>query len=498
MLGAGRSQVQNLASGGGKLVTCGIALIGNDGFNGCREARGGLASTSMRVRTVILAAIALSVGLYASSSAGVSSSAEVASDPARAAQAVPAPGWQIEQIPGAERTPEDVSFDAVGHAMVTWLGGRGTASESLYFGADVREPAGGWHQVPNPPIQSSNARMYLYGDGLVQQIGTVYSPSRDREQVVAVDGSISGTFATPRVLSANGELGVVSAADAAGDAIVAWPKASKPRGHGHGIVVAERTAGRPFSSPRTLTFVERLPLAVGLTRRGERVLVWGYGKALYARIRRPGQPWGPARLAVRLPAGAFAPDVVSVAINPSGTVVLAWEAEVFPCEGSCPSELSAGVALSGAHGYWRSFTLERPAAATGLSAQIVALDDTAGRTYVTWNGVSHGTSVVKFVRVGTHRVGPTTVLSASVSGATLLDAAAGPRNALAVSWRPTSLSPSNTPVYVSLRRNGQPFAAPAQVTSGAITAGSGLVAFQPITGQALVVSGTQAAISPPG
>ena len=457
--------------------------------------RGGAISAASALLVVATLSVA-AAGLLASSSA------EVASGPARAAQSIPASGWQIEQISGAERTPEDLSFDAVGHAMVTWLGGRGTPSESLYFGADVREPAGGWRQVPNPPIQSSNAHMYLYGNGLAQQIGTVYNLSRDREEVLAADGSISGTFATPRALSSNGE-GVVSAADAAGDAIVAWTKASKPIGHGHGIVLAERTGGGPFSSPRTLTLVERLPLAVGLNPRGERVLVWPQGKALYARIRRPGQPWGPARLvSVRLPATTPPGTAVSVAISPSGTVVLAWEVRFFAC-GSCLPMLEAVVAVSGAHGSWRSFTLQRPATATYdvfVSAQIVALEDTAGRMYVTWNGVSHDAPVVKFARVGTHGVGPTTVLSTGVSEATLLDAAAGPRNALAVSWMATPGHPGDTPTYVSLRRNGQPFAAPAQVTSGA--GGSGLVAFQPITGQAVVVSaertGPQAAISPLG
>ncbi len=446
-----------------------------------------------------MAASALSVaaaGLLASSSADVGSS------PARAAQAVPAPGWQIERIPGAVVGPEGLSFDAVGHAMVTWLGGRATATESLYYGADVREPAGGWHQVANPPLQSRTARMYLYGDGLAQQIGSVLNVSRRRVEVLAADGSISGSFATPRVVSSNGELFVVSAADAAGDAIVAWPKSRGDlHGAGHGIVVAERTGGRPFSSPRTLTLTGTGPLAVGLGAHGERVLVWQEGKALYARIRRPGRRWGSARLAVRLPVGG---PVVSVAINPSGMVVLAWEASVGGCE-ACPYPLRAGVAESeGAS--WKSFTIERPAVASYLSPRIVALVDTAGRTYVVWNGVSHGTAVVEFARIGAHGVGGTTVLSTGVSGATLLDAAAGPRNALAVSWSTTPFLPSNTPVYVSLRRNGQPFAAPAQVTSGAITAGSGLVAFQPVTGQAVVVStvsagetnGTQAAISPPG
>lgn len=430
-----------------------------------------------------------------------SSSADVGFSPARAAQAVPGPGWQIERIPGAVVGPEDLSVDAVGHAMVTWLGGRATATESLYFGADVREPAGGWHQVANPPLQSRTARMYLYGNGLAQQIGSVLNVSRRRMEVLAADGSISGSFTAPRVLSSNGEQ-PVSAADAAGDAIVAWPKSRGDlHGPGHGIVVAERTGGRPFSSPRTLTLTGTGPLAVGLGARGEAVLVWREGKALYARIRRQGRRWGSARLAVRLPVGG---PVVSVAINPSGTVVLAWEASVGGCE-TCPYPLRAGVAESeGAS--WKSFTIERPAVASYLSPRLVTLVDTAGRTYVVWNGVSHGTAVVKFARIGAHGVDRTTVLSTGVSGATLLDAAAGPRNALAVSWSTTPFLPSNTPVYVSLRRNGQPFAAPAQVTSGAITAGSGLVAFQPVTGQAVVVStvsggepnGFQAAISPPG
>ena len=419
--------------------------------------------------------------------------------PMRAVQAITAPGWQVEAIPAARVIePVGLSFDAVGHAMVTWEGSCGSScgGKEPPVEAGVREPAGGWHQVPNPPIQSSDARTYLYGNGLAQQIGSVVVGSRF--QVLAADGTIRGNFATPQVLDANGEQ-AVSVADTAGDAIVAWRHAM---GRG-GTRIAERTHGHPFSTPRTFAGTG-FPLAMALGARGDRVLVWPSRAALYTRIRRPGGQWGSPHVAVRLPRGAGAP-LVSAAINPSGTVVLAWEASAGGCE-FCPYPLRAGVAESNGAS-WNTFTIERPVAAShlNLSARIVTLVDTAGGTYVVWNGVSHGAAAVKLARVGKHGMGATTVVSAGVRPATLAGAAAGPRSALAVSWISTTMTIAPAHVYVSVSRGGLAFAAPTQVASGSLHAGSGLVAFQPITGQPVVVSDVagalqplQAAVGPPG
>jgi len=439
----------------------------------------------------------VAIAVCAAAAPRVASSWRSAASPLRAAQAIAAPAWQVEAISAAGViAPGDLSFDAVGRAMVTWTGSCGSScvpGKEPAVEAGVREPAGGWHQVPNPPIQSSNTRMYLYGNGLAQQIGSAVSPVRGRIQVLAADGTTRGTFATPQVLDANGDP-PVSAADTAGDAIVAWGHAMR-RG---GTWIAERIHGHPFSTPRAFAGTG-VPLAMGLGARGDRVLVWLSGGALYTRIRRPGRQWGPPRVAVHLHRGEFTP-MVSAAINPSGTVVLAWEADLAGCE-ACPSALSAGVAESeGAS--WKTFTIERPLAASHLSARIVTLVDTAGRTYVVWNGVSHGAAAVKLARVGKHSMSSTTVLSTGVSPATLMDAAAGPRSALAVSWISTTMSIAPAHVYVSVSRGGLAFAAATQVASGSLHAGSGLVAFQPVTGQPVVVSDVagelQAAVGPPG
>jgi hypothetical protein len=249
-----------------------------------------------------------------------------------------------------------------------------------------------------------------------------------------------------------------------------------------------------------------------LNARGDRVLAWTRGADLYARIQRAGRAWGAARLVARLPLHAFQP-AVKAAITPSGTVVLAWSLARQTCE-ECNTVLSAGVARHATAGRWHTFLLEHSTIVTrepggsagegGLQG-IAMLVDSSGRAYVAWTGGLQGAPVVKFARVTASGPGERSLLSGSLRGALLDDAATGPGNSLLVSWFDVRRSNGLGPVYASLRRGVGPFAPAVQLTTANISAYSGIVGFQPVTGEAIVVSsgvlangttGLQASVNP--
>jgi len=199
--------------------------------------------------------------------------------------------------------------------------------------------------------------------------------------------------------------------------------------------------------------------------------------------------------------------------------VLAWESTDWPpnapeyspgtgCDG-CPTVVHAGVAEHTAGHTWRAWVIEDTTLSDTAHGgdvvvdrpQIVPLVDSSGRVYVTWTGGRAGAPVVKLARITPGGIGSRTLLSGSLPGAALADAVAGPGNALLVTWSDVSGSNYSGPIYASLRRGENPFTPAVRLTSAG---GSGIVGFQPVTGEALVVSGPyglaelQASVNSPG
>ncbi|MGO9761564.1 MAG: hypothetical protein ACLP1Q_09945 [Solirubrobacteraceae bacterium] len=428
-------------------------------------------------------------------------------------------GWRTETLsPAGVVGPTALSFDPAGDGLLVWAGNPyALQSPRLLDGGETRVAGGGWGQTPELPFTAIE-QLQLYGSGRAMLVGSEavtasggarppgtlpccagYPGTVLRVRVIYADGSADGSFGPVRVLDQNGST-PVSAADERGDAIVAWV-------HGGRFRVAGRSLGGAFGKP--LTFpgpaLAGEPFTVALNARGERLLAWVDGRDLYARVRPARGPWGPSQLVARLPVPArpVPTSKLRAAITPAGTIVLAWES-ASSCEG-CATVLRAGAAwhapvarAASTRASWRVFTVERSsiaadapggAVAAGL-AGIAPLVDSFGHVYLAWTGGLEGSPIVKLAELTASGIGFWTPLSDSLVGGALDDATAGPDGALLVSWFDVRHATSAIgPVYASLRRGSGRFELAVRLTGEDVTGGSGLVAFQPLSGEALVVSG---------
>lgn len=431
-------------------------------------------------------------------------------------------GWRTETLtPAGVVGPLALSFDAAGHGLLLWDGNPYAVQPPRQFDAGAaRAQSGGWSQTAQTPFTAIE-QLQLYGSGRALLVGSEAVTAQGgapppgsppccagspgsvlRVRVIYADGLADGSFGPVRVLDQDGSA-PVSATDERGDALVAWV-------HGGRLRIAGRSRGGAFGKP--LTFPGRVlegePFTVAQNARGERVLAWVGGRdlrELYVRVRPARGRWGSAQPVGRLavPARPVPAIELRAAITPAGTIVLAWES-ASACAG-CATALRAGavwhapVARDGStREPWRTFAVERssilPAAPGGAVGEALAgiapLVDSFGRVYLVWTGGLYGSPIVKLAELTASGIGFWTPLSDSLVGGALDDATAGPDGALLVSWSDVRDSTSGVgPVYASLRRGGGRFELAARLTDEDVTGGSGLVAFQPRSGEAFVVSG---------
>jgi hypothetical protein len=98
----------------------------------------------------------------------------------------------------------------------------------------------------------------------------------------------------------------------------------------------------------------------------------------------------------------------------------------------------------------------------------------------------NGASVVKLARITTSGPRDGIVLSGEILGAAVDDAASGPNRSLAVSWSAMETY-SVTASYASVRRGNGRFTLPERLTpAGSLGLTGSRVAFQPLTGDAVV------------
>jgi len=392
-----------------------------------------------------------------------------------AAPAAAAEQWQIEPIGASEGVRElhDLSFDAQGRALLSWNANLIGYVPPLFGGLATRDPAGGWQRPPNlAGVDPATAQVHLLSDGgtlLVAREGGAAGPGRRR--LVAAAGGADGGFG-PLVTLAAFTARSWSAANADGDAIVAWTNERTSF-----LTVRERVRGGSFGPGRDLALARSA--AVAINDRGDRLLAWPDGRRIAVRVRRAGGSWGRAVRFGRLPADRD--RRLTALVTSAGRMLVTWGRDGGDC----------GVAVRDRRGSWHLRRLEArcgPAAVGSRSAPVIPLADSGGATYVAWTHATQRANSVTLARVAETGLRGRAVLSRQ-RGALLDDAAAGPDRAIAVTWAAVlSLpdAPLQTATYAGLRRTGAAFDVQRLSPAGVLAARGSRVAFHPLTGQAVV------------
>jgi hypothetical protein len=414
--------------------------------------------------------------------------------------------WTSESIPGAGvASPLGLSFDGAGRGLFTWEGFDQSASPQRFTAADARAASGVWSREPSlAGLTWGGAQVSLYGVSrallVARQTSSIGAFDRACFRLVYAFGRSDGSFDGFHRLAEGVSPSVVSAVNRAGAGLIAWADARTGA-----TWISERAAGATgFSRPRRVAAGG--VGAAAIDARGDRVLAWWGRAGVYARVARAGRGFGPALLAAGVT--PVADTTLRAVLTPGGRVVLAWA--TADVREDRPVGIGAGVALRDGGGGWRSYRLEQstvPSAPFAVGTPAVPIIDSGGRAFVAFTGVSVGTSVVEVARITAGGARDVSVVSGAVAGASVEDAAAGPRGSVVVAWSaPATLS--HTIVYASLRRGGGAFAQPERLTPDGVAGIAGSrAAFAPLTGQAVVTwsavgadgrIGLHAAVSPPG
>ena len=399
--------------------------------------------------------------------------------------------WSTETIASTAGALGDAQlvFDARGNGSAWWQGFQQHASPQRYTALVVRDSASSTWSAPTrlAGITWGNAQIAAFATQRTLLIATQTSSlgafNRARRRLVYAFGHTGERFGALRTIDENVS-DVDSATNPAGDTIVVYD--TTPNGQ---VRIAERSAGRSFGAPHPINAGIG---AVAISPRGDRVIAWWGRAGVFARIKRAGHNWGSVLLAA--PGSPVTNGQVRAVFTPSGRVVLAWQT-IDAREGH-PITYAAGFAVRDRSGGWKHFALGRgslPASGnlTSTTAPAVPIVDTAGQAYVAWTGVQGTTSAVRFAQVTSAGPRHSIILSAATPAAELGSAAAGPGGALAATWSAPSLTdPSHaTAVYAVVRRSGA-FQPIQQLTpSGVVGSADSTVAFQPLTGQAVVTWG---------
>ena len=392
-----------------------------------------------------------------------------------AALALAAPAaadWRLEAIGASDGIVElhDLAFDAQGRGLLSWNGALRDREPPQFGGLATRSPGGGWQRPPDiDGIQPAAAQFHV-GATRALLVAREGSTAANLRRLVYADGTPAGDFGAPVALD-DFVTSHWSAANAKGDAIVAWTGERSPF-----LRVAERAAGQPFAAARELA-VGRTA-AVAINARGDRVLAWRAGQRLAARVRPAGGEWSDTARFGRIT--AIQGLRLSLLMVRNGRAVLTWGSPGRPC----------GVAVREGTGDWRSRTLERrcgPSGGDGRGAPVQAVADGRGATYVAWTGRARsGRRAVKFARVGPGASRRALVISRE-RGAVLDDLAAGPRRALALTYaapRPTRTNPLIVSTFAAVRRGGGAFGRAERLTPTSFAARRGSrIAFHPLTGE---------------
>jgi len=412
---------------------------------------------------------------------------------------------QAISAPGAD-TILSLGFDKQGHGTVGW----GAQPGRLSYTATL-QPGGMWTAPRLLPraIGFAGFALQPYARSRALMAAKVRGGEgrRVRYRIGAALGTSAGDFGRFTTLDSGRRSGdtyasrslsiPVLAVNARGETIAAWMR--YVRGVA-AVRVAERNAGRPFSRRRTVGRTQpfrtavyqsgyRVPAAVAIDARGNRVVAWYHGRRIKARIRRAGGRWGRIR---RIGRAVHPPPTITAAASRGGFIV-AWGTLA---QSKDRRLFEHAAALRPAGGRWTTWRLERFAAAprapfSSAEREVAAAFDSNGQGVAAWTGALAGHAAVKLATSSGRRFGPTQVLSGA-RGARLGGLAAGPAGKLAVSWwEETGEQFEQTVPYARVGSRGEGFS-PAELVgrcsgSGFCSAGAARVAFDPVSAQPTVV-----------
>ena len=423
------------------------------------------------------------------------------------AVAVPPPAsadWSSPQTvstPGADAITS-FGFDQRGRGILGWSAQPGRLGYTA-----TRPPEAAWapQQVLPRTIGYSGFTLQPYARSRALMLAKLRSGEgrRVRYRIGAAAGTSAGDFGRFATLDsgrlsdqahASSSLSIpVFALNARGNTVAAWVR------YVHGVAsirVASRIAGHPFSRRHTIGRTEpfrtavyfsgyRVPAAVAIDDRGNRVVAWYREHSIFARVRRAGGRWGGTQ---RIGAAVHPPPTISAAAS-SGSLLVAWGTLA---QSKDRRIFEHTAALRPAGGGWRTSRLERfetPARAPfgGAERELHTAFDSTGRGIATWTGALEGHAAVKLAIASGNRFGPAQTLSGT-RGARLGSLAAGPAGRLAVSWTEETGEPSERNVPFSRVGSVAQGFSPAELVgrcSGSRYCDSGYarIAFDPLSGQ---------------
>lgn len=327
-----------------------------------------------------------------------------------------------------------------GGALATWVGqdGTGNAGRSAAYGAfratgtpafaPERRLSGsvGGLQLPawaGPPATYGRSRALV----LTQQ---AVAGTRDTTRLGVAFGSTRGTFGAARTLAVQPGLHApVLAADAAGDAAVAW---WQDRGVTNDrVFVALRKPGGRFGAPVLLGTGRIRSVSVAVSPRGDTLVAWDARGSIHARLRRAGHGFG-AEETIRSASTYYAS--IHTAVTARGRAYIAWTAQLLT-EGGDRGPFTAEVAVRpvGATRFRAAQLLEsqaRTAAQAGADLLLTGEDASFA-----WAGLYAGKERIRVAETGAAaRFGGVQDVSPAGVGAADPTLAAGPAGERVLAW----------------------------------------------------------------
>jgi hypothetical protein len=366
-----------------------------------------------------------------------------------------------------------ITFGGRGGALATWRAQDGTGDDAVSGSESASRPAGAaafgapralasLRTAAQRPTEVSPPAPYGATRAIVATLRPEDRAGR-RLRLAAVFGDTAGRFGAPHTLAVGANLrGAQVAADAAGDAAIAW---WEDRGvfddHVH---VALRRPGGSFGRPLLLATDRVRSVSVAVSPRGDVLVAWDARGTVKTRIRLHGARGFGAIDAITSAPTYYA--TLRTAMTARGRAYVAWTAQLLTEGGSRgPFYAEAAVRGAGARRFRAAQLLEREPSSVAQAGVDLAVDPGGDDAVVAWAGAGGDDHRIRVA---------STVVGARFGGAVEVSPAGADASAPAVAARDGgrvvawTQGPADTggAIYAVVSRSGLPFGAPELVSPG--------------------------------